>query len=84
MALCCNDAVRARLAVFYLLFTVLLVAAVVVFVVNPSLFLAHPQLLLGVAGGGLLGALWYFYLILSALSGINDHLARRRSALSAP
>ncbi len=83
VALACNSPVRARLAEGYLLFTILLVGAVVVFLMNPARFLARPDLLLGLAGGWLLCGLWYFFLILNTISCIGATLSGPRSPLSA-
>jgi hypothetical protein len=82
VALCCNDGPRARLAELYLLFSGLLLAGVVYFFVNPSFFLARPQLLIGLGVGWLFSALWYFLLIVSTIVCIGNILARPRARLS--
>jgi hypothetical protein len=83
LALCCGDTTRARFAELFLLFVGLLVGGVVFFFLNPSLFLARPQLLIGLAIGWLVSALWYFLLILSTIGCISNILDRPRSRLSA-
>lgn len=71
---------RARFAELYLFFVALLVAGVVVLLRKPSYMLAHPQLLLGLAGGWMIAGLWYFALILSVVAGISKMLAQRSRA----
>jgi hypothetical protein len=71
---------RARFAELYLLFLALLVAGVVALLWKPSFMLARPLLLLGLAGGWLIAALWYFVLILSMVAGISNILAQRSRA----
>jgi hypothetical protein len=83
VALCCHDRPRALMAELYLLFTGLLVAGVVYFFINPVPFLKRPELLLGLLGGWLFSALWYFLLIISTLVCIGNILSRPRKSLSA-
>jgi hypothetical protein len=77
-ALCCRDFWRTRFAELYLLFSLLLACAIGAFVVNPAPLIANPQFLLAIAGGALLCMVWYFFLILSTIGGINELLETRR------
>jgi hypothetical protein len=80
VALCCNDRPRAILAEIYLLFTGVLVAGVIYFFINPTVFLARPALLIGLGIGWLFSALWYFLLIVSTIVCIGNILSQPRSS----
>jgi MFS family permease len=79
VAVAFNDGFRARVAELYLLLAGVLFAGLVGLIVAPEAFLAKPVLLLLMAGGWALAAIWYFVLIISTCFCIQGNLAEIRT-----
>jgi hypothetical protein len=82
VALSFNDGFRARLAEMYLLFTGVLFAGLVGFLVWPDVLAAGPTLLLFLGGGWALSGVCYLVLIVSTCACIHRNLAILRSPLA--
>jgi hypothetical protein len=84
-ALCFDHHLRARLAEFCLLFTVILAGVSFTLFQDPMQMLSQPELLLGLAAGALVSFLLYLALVASVAVGISTglhELHRRRTSLT--
>lgn len=80
LALCWDNVVQARLAELHLMLMGLLAAGAIHLLLYPVKWVAHPQLLVALAGGWLLCVVWYFVLIVIAIAGISHTLEGRTSS----
>jgi hypothetical protein len=78
VALSFEDQTRARIAEGYLVLVGAVAVGTVVVVVNPTLLLTFPEVLLLLAGGWLLSFAGYLFLIVNTCACITVGLAQRR------